>query len=283
MIKEAVRKCLQPLLQLERWKDKQKEFDFAALELPHLLEADEITAPCHAIVDLTARMWHLDRSRIVEIPYPFLPPADLLAIPVDAATNTVGYIGRLEQRKGVIDLARAIPRILKRFPSTRFLFAGATQDSPTPGVSMEGYLKGVIGPGMSQVKFLGKVGHREMDQVFRAMDIAVLPSLWENFPNACLEAMAAGRGVVGSSAGGMAQQLDEGRVGLLVRPGRPREIAVAVCRLLENPGLRKEFGRKARSRVLAEYSADRVGSLMEQSYERAIRQHRTGRTQWRVN
>jgi glycogen synthase len=283
LIKDGIRKIVQPLLQLERWKVKEEEFDFAALESPHLLEADEIVAPCRAIADITARMWHLDRSRMVEVPNLFIPPAPLLAIPVETAANTVGYIGRLERRKGVIDLGRAIPLVLKRFPSARFLFAGATQDSPAPGVSMEDYLKGIIGAGMSQVTFMGKVEHGDMDKVFSSMDVTVLPSLWENFPNSCLEAMAAGRGVVGSSAGGMAQQLDEGRAGFLIRPGRPREIANAVCRLLENPELRKEFGRKARARVLSEYNADRVGLLMEQSYERAIRQHSVGRRQWLVN
>ncbi len=121
-----------------------------------------------------------------------------------------------------------------------------------------------------------------MDEIFRQMDITVLPSLWENFPNACLEAMAAGRGVVGSSAGGMAQQLDEGKVGLLVPPKHPEAIAEAVCTLLANPVLRQELGRKARERVLSEYSADRIGLLMEQSYEQAIRQQKAGGREWQM-
>ena len=282
-IKRAIKSVLQPLLQLERWRVEEKEFDFASLELPHLLEADEITAPCRAVADITARMWHLDRSKMFEVPNIFVPPASLLEIPVETTTNTVGYMGRLEHRKGVIDIAHAIPLILKRFPNTRFLFAGASLDSPAPGVNMEDYMKGIIGPGLRQVTFLGKVAPGEIQKVYGAMDIAVFPSLWENFPNTCLEAMAAGRGVVGSSAGGMAQQLDDGNAGILIRPKRPREIADAVCRLLENPDLRKNLGRKARARVLAEYGEDKVGLLMEQSYERAIQQHQFGGRRWRVS
>ena len=268
-IKKLIKNTIQPILRLERWRNR--EFDFEGLELPHLLQADVITTPCRAIARITARMWNLDRARIFEVPNAFVPPESLLAIPPDTRTNTIGYVGRLEHRKGVIDLARAIPLILKQFPDTRFLFAGATLDSPAEGVTMEDFLKSMIGPAIRQVTFLGKMAYEKMAGVYGAMDIAVLPSLWENFPNSCLEAMAAARGVVGSSAGGMEQQLDAGKAGLLIRPKSPRLIAHAACRLLANPELRMELGRRARARVITEYGENCVGPLMEQSYERAIR------------
>ena len=277
-IKTRIKSVLQSVLNLKRWR----EFDYSALEGPHLLEADEISAPCREIADITARMWNLQREGIVEVPYPFTPSPSLLDIPVETSTCTVGYIGRLEQRKGVMDLARAIPLILQRFPKTQFLYVGATEESPTPGVEMQEYLETMLAPYRDRVTFLGRVSPDQLGDVFRRMDITVLPSLWENFPNACLEAMAAGRGVVGSVAGGMAQQLDGGKAGLLVRPQQPQEIADAVCRFLQDPQLRMEFGNKARARVLSEYNANRIGLLTEQSYERAIRQRRQGGRQWQV-
>lgn len=277
-IKLAVKGALQPVLQLKRWK----QFDYAALELPHLLVADEISAPCREIADITSEMWGLDRSQMVEVPYPFVPTPQLLAIPVETTVNCVGFVGRLEQRKGVMDLAKAIPLIRQRFPRTRFVFAGATEASPVSGLSMQEYLTRQLASHAAQITFLGHTPHEKMDGVFRNMDICVLPSLWENFPNACLEAMAAGRGIVGSSAGGMAQQLDAGQAGLLVPPGQPGEIAAAVCQLLENPELRMDLGRKARARVLAEYSTERIGCLTEESYARAIQWRRAGGRRWRV-
>ena len=276
--KEPLRNALQPILRLERWR----EFDYVALEGPHILEADEISAPCREIADISARMWDLERAQITEVPYPFTPSPRLLEIPIETTTNTVGYIGRLEKRKGVVDLAHAIPLILKQFPDTQFLFAGATEGSPTPGVEMKEYLEQMLAPHGDRITFLGRVPHEQMADVLRRMDIAVLPSLWENFPNACLEAMAAGRGVVGSSAGGMAEQLNGGEAGLLIRPQQPRDIADAVCQLLQAPKLRMEFGNKARARVLSAYNADRIGQQTEQSYERAIFQRRNGGRRWRV-
>jgi glycosyltransferase involved in cell wall biosynthesis len=274
--KERIKGVMQPMLQLKRWE----EFNFAALELPHLLEADEISAPCREIADITAGMWNLDRAQMFEVPYPFTPSPELLEIPVETQTNTVGFIGRLEQRKGVLDLATAIPLILERFPKTHFFFAGAPEASPVSGVNMQEYLTKQLSPFKNQVAFLGRIPASQMGDIFRRMDICVLPSLWENFPNACLEAMAAGRGVVGGSAGGMAQQLNGGEAGLLVPPQNPQAIAATVCRLLENPCLRMELGHKARARVLSEYNPDRIGQLMEQSYARAIRQRKSGGRQW---
>jgi glycosyltransferase involved in cell wall biosynthesis len=73
----------------------------------------------------------------------------------------------------------------------------------------------------------------------------------------------------------MAEQLDGGNAGILVPPRKPKQIAAAICELLENPSRRKELGRKARARVLATYNAERVGEMMEQSYHRAIERARS--------
>jgi glycosyltransferase involved in cell wall biosynthesis len=180
-----------------------------------------------------------------------------------------------------MELAAAIPRILKRFPETRFVFAGSTERSPVDGLSMQAFLKQQLAAYEDRVTFLGRIAPENMSKVLAEMDICVLPSHWENFPNACLEAMSAGRGVVGSTAGGMAQQLDGGRTGLLVRPNNPEEISECVCCLLGNPEFRMELGRKARTRVQSEYNPDRIGVLTEDSYEQAIRQRQAGGTRWR--
>jgi glycosyltransferase involved in cell wall biosynthesis len=276
-VKERVKSVLQPVLQLKRWK----EFDYAGLELPHLLEADEISAPCRAIAELTAEMWRLDAARMAEVPYPFTPAEALLSVPLETATDTVGFIGRLEQRKGVIDLALAIPMILKSFPKAKFLFAGKALRSPVRGLDMQDYLARQLEPVKDSVKFCGGIEPRRISELFGQMDITVLPSLWENFPNVCLEAMAAGRAIVGSKAGGMEQQLDYGKAGLLIPPGNPGAIADAVCRLLASRKLRLGLAAAARARVLSEYNVDGIGALMEESYKRAIQRKRAGGNQWK--
>src|ERR1043166_4437880 len=94
-------------------------------------------------------------------------------------------------------------------------------------MEMREYLEQLLAPWKANVTFTGHVPHDNITDVFRRIDIAVLPSLWENFPIACLEAMSAARGVIGSSAGGMAEQLDGGNAGILVPPRKPKQIAAA--------------------------------------------------------
>ncbi len=86
--------------------------------------------------------------------------------------------------------------------------------------------------------------------------------------------MSAGRVIVDSSAGGMAELLNYGEVGRLVPPHSPEKIAAAVIELLDNPGLRMRLGQAARDRVLAEYNLERIGELQEASYVRAIQRRR---------
>jgi len=124
------------------------------------------------------------------------------------------------------------------------------------------------------VEFTGPVALDNVPDVLATTDICVFPSIWDNFPNVCLESMAAARGIVGSSAGGMADMLDFGRVGRIIPPRSSRKIAQAVIELLKDPELRMKLGQMARDRLLKEYNPERVGFLQEANYTRAIERRR---------
>ncbi|MEM9137307.1 MAG: glycosyltransferase family 4 protein, partial [Cyanobacteria bacterium P01_F01_bin.42] len=150
-------------------------------------------------------------------------------------------------------------------------FIGSDHPFSSLQPSCKAYLQSILADDLDAVEFTGKVSLHEIPQYLEQTDICVFPSLWENFPNVCLEAMAAGRGVVGSSAGGMAEMLDNGRVGMLVPPDNSDAIANAIMALLSSPEQRMEFGRKARARIISEYSLEGLGQHLERSYQRAIR------------
>jgi glycogen synthase len=240
------------------------------VERLHTESADVISAPSNAVADIAARDWKLHRDRIRVFPNVYQPSAPLLAIPTDTRTNTVTFLSRLEMRKGVIDLADAIPLILKQSPTTRFRLIGRPQRAPDGNGDMVDYLKSRLGPAAASVEFSPPIPHDRIAEVFAATDICVCPSIWENFPYACLEAMAAGRGVVASSAGGMAEMIRDDESGLLVPPRSPARIADAVVALLNDPARRMKMGEAARQRVATAFSFDAIAPQQEACYEQAI-------------
>ncbi len=245
------------------------------IERINTLEADEITTPSKALGDKLIETWGLPSERVFNIPNPYIPSEELLNIPVETNKNVVTFIGRLEIRKGVLDLAQAIPLILRKHPNAKFRLVGSPWPSPQPGLDMQKYMeKRWLRNYKQSIKFTGSVPLEKIPSILANTDICVFPSLWENFPNVCLEAMAAARGIVGSNAGGMKDMLDLGKAGKLVPPRSPKKIAEAVIELLDNSQLRMEMGKIARDRVLTEYNLERIGALQEASYARAIERRR---------
>ena len=259
-----------------RWPWNRHEFRSAmeldAVEQTLAQMADVVASPSNAMLEMMAVRWNLNRECLMSIPS-YVPPARLLAMPIDTATNVVSYFGRLETRKGVADLAAAIPMVLAGFPDAKFRFVGRITQSPDCRRDYKAYIQDIAGRWRDKVEFTGFLPVEKMHDLYGMTDICVFPSRWENYPNVCLEAMAAGRGVVASSAGGMAEMLDGGRVGLLIKPESPQEIAAAVLKLLKNPSERMRLGMLARERILSDYNNDRIGALLEKSYTTAIQRH----------
>ncbi|HWP93190.1 MAG TPA: glycosyltransferase family 4 protein [Thermodesulfobacteriota bacterium] len=251
------------------------------IERSHALDADEIATPSRALGNIMIKEWGIDETKVSHVPYPYIPTDKLLNIPVDTNTNVVTFLGRLEIRKGVLDLAKAIPIILQRYPRVKFRFVGSSEPSPKPNVPMQQYLEHALQRYNKSVEFTGFVPPESVLDILADTDICVFPSIWENFPCVCLEAMAAARGIVGSQAGGMVDMLDAGRVGKLIPPLSPERIAEAVIELLEDPSLRMALGQAARERLLSEYNINRISTLQEASYTRAIIRRRSMGTRFR--
>lgn len=237
----------------------------------HLLNADEVAAPSRAVGHVVQRAAGVAPERISLVPYTYEPPAEMLTVPIETNTQRISFVGRLEWRKGVQDLAPAIPAIFDRHPQARFRFVGAIAASPVTGLNMKEYLcRQIPARYHDRLEFTGKVPLHAIPRYLAETDICVFPSRWESFGFVVLEAMSAGRAVVCTDNGGMAELVDGGKYGLLVPPKSPREIADRVNHLLANPEFRQTLGRRARAEGLKRYAASAVVPIQLQSYERAI-------------
>jgi glycogen synthase len=176
------------------------------------------------------------------------------------------YAGRLERRKGVEVLARAIPPVLRILPGAMFRFVG--RDTPTAegGGSMLEWLKRHFDrEGVSErVEFTGEVPRAEIVPRYQDADACILPSLWENLPYTCLESMATGTPVLASRAGGFPEIITDGVDGMLFEPGNHEDLADKIIRIAA-PGTAAELGRHARDTVERRYGhrtiADRTVEL----------------------
>lgn len=239
-------------------------------ERRHALEADLVAAPSRSIRDRMVERWGLDTSKVVRFPYPFESSDAFLKLDPDTDTQRVTFVGRLEVRKGVLDLMRAVPRVLERYPEARFRFIGRTLEHPKTGEDLRTVMERRLRPYEESVEFTGPVPYEQIPDYLGDTDLCVFPSLWENFGLVCMEAMTAARGVVASRAGGMSEMLDDGTYGRVVDPEDPEGLADAILDLLRHPEERKRLGRAARRRVQTTYSFDAVAPRQEDCYRRAI-------------
>lgn len=254
----------------EYWRKSRSLRRYDRLEGAQSKVADVVASPSEALGEKLVKRWRFDGDRLMVLPNAFRPGPELLSIEIDGHLKSVVFIGRLMRGKGVLEVAAAIPDILEAHPGTTFRFVGPTDESPQKGVDMRTYLEELLRPFGDSVVFTGPVPMARIPEELANSDVVVLPSRWENFPYACLEAMAAGRGIVASRSGGMREQLDEGLVGELVDPGDPTQLVTAVGKLLGDPQRRMRLGAAARERVLARYSYEALGELYEEAYRLAI-------------
>jgi glycosyltransferase involved in cell wall biosynthesis len=119
------------------------------------------------------------------------------------------------------------------------------------------------------------VGYRANTvDLLRAMDLFVLPSLYEGMPLSILEAMGAGLPVVATAVDGTPEAVVDGETGHLIRPADPAALASAVNRLLGNRALADQVGRAGRARAEAHFSETALLNRTGQVYQAVLRRRR---------
>ncbi|MEC9293938.1 MAG: glycosyltransferase [Chloroflexota bacterium] len=155
------------------------------------------------------------------------------------------FVGRLEPLKGVDNLFRAVAS-LENLKSITLSVVGGD------GNSQEKRRLQALAKKMrlnQTVHFLGPIPQEELPIYYNAADVCVLPSYYESFGFAALEASACGKPVIASEVGGLRTIVNHGRTGFLVPPKRMDLIAERLCELLDDDLLRARMGAAGRIRA----------------------------------
>lgn len=192
--------------------------------------ADLVLAASAAVAE---RLEGLD-PRVVYPPVDPDPPAADPPWP-PGGRPVIGFVGRIEPRKGPLDLVRAVPAIRRGAPEARIVLVGEDAYGADAG-----YARQVMAA--PEVERYGWVSNAP--GVMRHLDVLVLPAHEEPFGTVLAEAMAVGTPVVATRVDGLPEVVQDGITGRLVEPGQPEALAAAVLEVLAR---RQEMGAAARS------------------------------------
>ncbi|MFQ5762511.1 MAG: glycosyltransferase family 4 protein, partial [Candidatus Bathyarchaeia archaeon] len=142
------------------------------------------------------------------------------------------YVGHISARKGLTYLVRALPKVVAEHPNAKLVLVGVDR----------GWLQRLRAIARREgvedsLVYTGYLPDSDLSAAYSAADLFVIPSLHEAFGLVLLEAMGFGVPVVATRAGGIPYVVEDGREGLLVRPGSSRELAEAMLRVLGDRGL----------------------------------------------
>lgn len=178
---------------------------------------------------------HVPHARVTVIHNPVCRPP----LPsTEKSSPIVFYAGKLEPRKGFIDLLEAAAEVLNHFPGVKFCFAGHGQIEEAKAKSRNLGIE-------ASVSFLGWLGAEEVAEYYRRATIFCLPSYDEGLPMAVIEAMSYSLPVLTTPVGGLPDLISDGVDGLFARPGDVDAITHQLLGLLRNPDRATRIGRNA--------------------------------------
>jgi glycosyltransferase involved in cell wall biosynthesis len=263
----------------EKFHNFQPSFDhriLTAMERVAMISADVLVSPSEDLADYVAKDLNLPLQRISIVRNPvdvhkFTPEGPVAELDNEAVK--ILFVGRLEQRKGVHHLIDAVPLVLKAVNGKRVQFILVGKDTRTESGhgSVLDELKVRLRETSceSSVLFIPGVPLAEMPNYYRAADICVLPSLYDNAPMTVIEAMSCGKPVVVTAAGGAKEYASNEECGLVVPPGDNQALADAIARLVNSDGMRSSFGATARQRALEKFSVEQTARETVELYESA--------------
>jgi L-malate glycosyltransferase len=227
---------------LSRWKYRQVDcFICASDAIRQMVVADGVP-PGHVVTVHE----EIDLERVAAS-----PPVNLhqeLWLPHNAPI--VGNVAALVPHKGQRHLIEAAAIVVRSVPDARFVIAGEGELRP----ALEKQIKD-----HHLEKHVFLTGFRpDVLSMHKAFDLFVMSSITEGLGTSLLDAMACGKPIVATTAGGMPEVVVDGKTGLLVPPRDHERLAAAIIRLLGDERARQAMGAAGAARVRELFSAERM-------------------------
>jgi len=215
-----------------------------------LPRVDAVIGVSEGILGVYRRSGLLTDARRVEV-VPTIPPLGVPSSRADGAAararhglagKVVLYVGKLSPGKGAADFLAAGERVHRRHPEAQFVLVG---DGDVPAAAG------------AWARHLGPLPNAQVLALYAAAEVVAVPSVIPDaLSRVILEAMAAGRPVVGTAVGGTPELIEDGVTGLLVPRHDPAALAAACERLLDDPALAARLGDAARQRAETRFSTE---------------------------
>jgi len=173
--------------------------------------------------------------------------------PFSNREKVVGYLGLLNERKGIAELMQSIPSVRQSEPDIHFRIGGA---GPLSKLVTESASKS------DAIDYLGYLPDDELVEFYNSLELFVLPTESEGLPNVALEAMACGTPVLATAVGGLPDLINDGENGFLMEDNRPGTIDVNISRAL-NSDL-QAVSERARDTVREKYTFENAVRRYEQ-------------------
>lgn len=180
----------------------------------------------------------------------------------------ITLVGRINRLKGHKWLINTYLKYLPQQSNLKLLFVGS------PVVGQEHYLDEIVSIiKENEIDDMIKIipFTTNLLEIWSITDIAIMPSTEaESFGMVAIEAMFAHKPVIGSNHGGLKEIIKDNETGFLVEPNDSNALAQALTKLIENPDLRKTFGKNGYQRALKEFSIDTYVNKFEKIFDELI-------------
>ena len=169
---------------------------------------------------------------------------------IDPGRPYVIFVGRITRQKGVPVLLHAAAGLI---PEAQLVLCAGAADTPEQLAEVTDLVDGLRATRSGVVWIPEMLEKPAVIQLLTHAAVFACPSVYEPLGIVNLEAMACSTAVVGSRTGGIPEVVDEGETGLLVPPGDPEALAVALNAVLSDPDLARAMGQAGRKRAVAEF------------------------------